>query len=242
MRSSLKNKKEFIFGSFLYHYDLIKQDRKTLSLTVTPDLNICVKCPHRADDERIETFLRKKWFWLEKQLSFFRKYQRKTYQKEYVSGEGFLYLGRQYKLLVRHSSEDKVTLSKGILLVQTTKGVQESRHTKKLVSTWYEKRIEQVFTDRYEEVQSRFDYKSMPRLVIREMQKRWGSFIDGNIIVLNPQLIHVSRECIDYVIVHELCHMKYKNHNANFYKLLKKKYPKWEKVKDKLETIGVQTR
>lgn len=56
--------KEFIFGTFIYEYQLIKQDRKTLSLTVTPDLRIIVKCPIEADSKRIETFLKKKWFWL----------------------------------------------------------------------------------------------------------------------------------------------------------------------------------
>lgn len=242
MKSSPKSKKEFKFGSFVYHYDLVQQDRKTLSLTVTPDLNIFVKCPHRADSERVDAFLRRKWFWLEKQLSFFRKYQRKTYQKEYLSGEGFLYLGKQYKLLVKRASEDGVSMTKGLLLVHTTRSVQDGRYTRRLVDEWYKNRIEQVFSDRYEEMKLKFDYKTMPRLAIREMQKRWGSFLDGDIIVLNPKLIHSSKDCIDYVIVHELCHMRYKNHDKNFYKFLKRKYPKWEKVKDKLETIGVQTR
>ena len=109
--------KNFIFGTFIYEYLLIKQDRKTLSLTVTPDLKIILKCPHKADDQKIEAFLKRKWFWLEKQLSFFKKYQRNIYEKEYISGEGYLYLGRQYKLVVRRGKEDSVTLTKGKLLV-----------------------------------------------------------------------------------------------------------------------------
>jgi predicted metal-dependent hydrolase len=241
MKSSPNRKREFIFGSYVYHYDLVMQDRKSLSLTVTPDLQICLKCPHKADDDRIEIFLKRKWFWLEKQLSFFRKYQRKIYQKEYISGEGFLYLGKQYKLLVKRASEDKVSMTKGLLLVQTTKSVQDGKHTKKLVDKWYRDRIEKVFTDRFDEMKLKFDYKKMPDLAIREMQKRWGSFLENGKVVLNPKLIHTSKDCIDYVIVHELCHVKYKNHNKFFYTFLKKKYPKWEKVKDKLETIGVQT-
>ena len=56
MRSSLNSKKEFQFGSFLYHYDLIKQDRRTMSLIVAPDLSICVKCQYEAENERIENF------------------------------------------------------------------------------------------------------------------------------------------------------------------------------------------
>lgn len=242
MKSSLNHNKKFVFGSFVYNYNLVRQNRKTLSLTVAPDLKIYVKCPNQADDERIELFLRRKWFWLEKQLSFFRKYQRKTYQKEYVSGESFFYLGRQYKLFVKPSNKDTVLMLKGRLVVFTTQDTQRGQHTKKLLDEWYQKRTERVFNEQYKHMKSKFAYNIMPALVIREMQKRWGSFLNNGRVVLNPKLIHTSRDCIDYVIVHELCHVKYKNHNHNFYALLKKQYPKWEKVKDKLEIMGAYTK
>jgi predicted metal-dependent hydrolase len=238
MKYSPSHKKEFIFGSFVYCYDLIKQDRKTLSLTVTPDLQICVKCPHKADDERVELFLKRKWFWLEKQLNFFGKYQRKVYKKEYVSGESFHYLGRQHQLVVKRSSENKVALLRGVLLVHTTRTVADGNYTKKLISEWHEERVNQIFNERFEEMKKRFDYKNMPRLGLRDMKRRWGSFVNNDKIILNPKLIHVSKDCIDYVIVHELCHMKYKIHDKKFFNFLYEKYPKWEKVKEKLEAMG----
>jgi len=205
---------------------------------VNPALDIVLKCPNGILNERIENFLKKKWFWLEKQLSFFKKYQRKIYKKEYISGEGFLYLGKQYKLLVKKSDEDKVSITKGLLMVYTTKNVLDGKYTKKLISKWYNERIDQVFYERYEQIGSKFECKVMPKLVIRGMQRRWGSFLNNGIIILNPRLVHAPKECIDYVITHELCHTKYKNHDKNFYKLLKKQCPKWEKIKDRLETIG----
>ena len=231
--------KEFIFGTFVYEYQLIKQDRKTLSLTVTPDLHIIVKCPFKAKSERIESFLQKKWFWLEKQLSFFKKYQRKIYKKEYVSGEGYLYLGRQYKLIVRNGKEDSVSLTRGQLIVLTTKSATDSRYNKKLVDKWFAEKTKLVLQDRFTEMLARFDFKYTPQLSIREMKRRWGSFLSRGKILINPKLIHTSRDCIDYVIVHELCHMKYKNHNKRFYELLDNKYLKWQKIKDKLEITGV---
>lgn len=230
--------KEFIFGTFVYEYQLIKQDRKTLSLTVTPDLHIILKCPHQTDSERIENFLQKKWFWLEKQLSFFKKYQRKIYEKEYISGEGFFYLGRQYKLIVKRSKEDSVSLTRGQLIVQTTKAVSNGRHNKKLLDVWFATKAETVFQDRFNEMLTRFDYKNTPILSVREMKKRWGSFLNKEKIFLNPKLIQTPKECIDYVIVHELCHLKYKNHSTKFWQFLDEKYPKWERVKEKLETLG----
>jgi predicted metal-dependent hydrolase len=230
--------KEFIFGTFIYEYQLIKQDRKTLSLTVTPDLRLILKCPPQTDSARIEAFLQKKWFWLEKQLSFFKKYQRKIYEKEYVSGEGYLYLGRQYKLVVRRGKEDLVSLTRGQLIVHTTKDVTNGRYNKKLIDMWFTEKTVSVLQDRFSEMLSRFDHKQPPVLGLREMKKRWGSFLNKEKIFLNPKLIHTPKDCIDYVIVHELCHLKYKNHGSNFWKLLDEKYPKWEKVKEKLETIG----
>jgi len=230
--------REFIFGTFTYEYELIKQERKTLSLTVTPDLRIIVKCPSNADSERIESFLQKKWFWLEKQLSFFKKYQRKTYEKEYVSGEAYLYLGRQYKLVVKEGKEDSVSLTRGQLVVHTTKSVADGRNNKKLMDSWFTEKVGRTFQDRFAEMLPLFDFKHTPKLFIREMKKRWGSFLNQDKIFLNPKLIHASKDCIDYVIVHELCHFKHKNHSKTFWQLLDRKYPKWKKVKEKLETIG----
>lgn len=92
-----------------------------------------------------------------------------------------------------------------------------------------------IFDDQYKKVLEKFSYDFEPSLVIRKMNKRWGSFLKGKKIFLNPLLIQAPKECIDYVITHELCHMKYKNHDKRFYELLKSKIKNWEEVKEKLE-------
>jgi predicted metal-dependent hydrolase len=226
--------KEFIFGTFVYQYQLIEQERKTLSLTVTPELSIILKCPQSTDMERIEKFLRKKWFWLEKQLNFFKKYQKQFHAREYVSGESYYYLGRQYKLSVKNSSESSVNFSKGQIIVCVKKNQQEA---KELLQKWFLMRAEEIFQDRFREMLKKFDYPTTPTLKIRDMKKRWGSFLNKEKIFLNPKLIHASKECIDYVIVHELCHFKYKNHSEKFWKFLEEKYPKWKRIKDHLEVM-----
>ena len=240
MKFSNSTQKEFNFGSLSYSYFLIKQERKTLSLTVAPDLRVSLKCPHQADQERIDKFLKRKWLWLDKQLSFFKKYQRKIYEREYISGETFYYLGRRYKLLVRESRIDHVSLLKGVLSVKSTKGVENTRYTRRLLDAWFKKQAQAVFSERFHKMKERFDYERMPSLSIREMQKRWGSYLGDKKIILNPKLIHVSNECIDYVIVHELCHLRYKTHSRHFYKFLEFQYPKWKVIKEKLEQTGVK--
>jgi predicted metal-dependent hydrolase len=226
----------FIYGKHQYNYKLLRLGRKTLSLTVLPDLSIVVRCPLKAGQERIEAFLKKKWLWLEEQIKYFKKYQHKKSAKEYVSGESFLYLGRQYKLNVKVVSLNSVSLSKGVIVCNTTDSVKNNASTKSQIKKWYLEKAKLVFAERYNEVFKKFGYIDKPKLVIKKMDKRWGSFVRGKSIILNPLLIQTSKDCIDYVITHELCHVKYRNHTKAFYRLLRAKYPRWEIVKEKLET------
>lgn len=225
----------FIYGNYSYEYEIIKQDRKSISLTVKPDKSLVLKCPESVDQERIDLFLKRKWSWMHKQLTFFDRIK-KQYKREYVSGESFYYLGRQYKLLVKKAKEDKVVLSRGALIVHTSSNITDQAKNKKLVDSWYKKRAEIIFTERFNEVKKRFDYSDMPTLKIRNMSRRWGSFVGDSQVVLNPKLIHTSKKCIDYVIAHELCHVKHKNHDKKFWKFLSTKSPNWEKIKDELES------
>lgn len=206
-----------------------------MSLTVAPDLSISVKCPHEADTERVELFLRKKWFWLEKQLVFFGKLRKKKYMKEYVSGESFYYLGRQYQLVVRQGDFDQVRLFRGRLLVDVEEYPATRQHIKMLVERWYRQKTRTVFLQRLEIISKKFKYDFSPRLRIKPMDKRWGSALSGHRVILNPKLIQASKECIDYVITHELCHFTHRNHSKKFWEMLKRMYPGWEKVKENLE-------
>ncbi len=228
-------KQIFTYGNYSYEYFLIKQLRKTVSLTVQPSLKIILKCPVGYKDEKIQKFLKNKWHWLEKQIKYFKKYKKNILIKEYISGESFLYLGRQYKLMIEKSKEDKVKLKYGRLLLFTTENITNKKHNKKVLQSWYLERIDKIFKDEYKKVLKSFDYDFEPRLITRKMSKRWGSFLSNKKIILNPKLIQASKECIDYVIIHELCHMVHKKHNTRFYKALKNKIPNWEEVKEKLE-------
>ncbi len=224
----------FKYGSYSYEYYLIRQERKTIALVVQPRLTVVLKCPFNYSDERIEKFLKRKWKWLEKQLSYFKKFKNKN-KKEYISGESFLYLGRQYKLLVKKGVEDSVKLKYGRIELKTTRDNNDKKYNKKLLKKWYTERADIIFANQYKKVLKNFNYGFEPKLITRKMNKRWGSFLSDKKLILNPVLIQAPKECIDYVITHELCHIKYKNHSKKFYKLLKNKINNWEEIKEKLE-------
>ena len=227
--------KEFAYGEFKYKYFLIREDRKTLGLIVRPNMSLVVKVPKVCSQGQTNNFLQKKWLWLEKQLNYFNKYQKKIFEKDYISGESHLFLGRQYRLKVINGQKDNIRKEKNILIIETTKSVNNGFHNKKILESWYNDQVLKIFNKRYLEVQKIFNYDFVPKLDIRKMTKRWGSFLTKKKIYLNPELIKASTDCIDYVITHELCHMKYKNHSKQFYIFLKSKFPNWEKVKEKLE-------
>ncbi|RKY35005.1 MAG: M48 family peptidase [Candidatus Omnitrophota bacterium] len=231
--------KVFTYGQYRYEYELLRQERKSLSLTVCPDMGIVLRCPVEAGKERVEAFLRKKWKWLNKQLNFFKKFQRNRYEKEYISGESFLYLGRQYKLVVKMAKDDMISLSKGKLLLATKDKISNGNYNRKLIDSWYKKRAENIFHEQFIAVLDSFNYSQNFKLSIRKMSKRWGSFVGKNTVILNPMLVYVPKYCINYVIAHELCHVKYKHHNKKFYDLLTKIMPDWEKRKERLELLFV---
>jgi len=128
-------------------------------------------------------------------------------------------------------------LIKKTITIKTASLVGNGFHNKQILDNWYGEQVDKVFSKRYLVIQKNFNYSFVPKLVIRKMPKRWGSFLTKKQVVLNPELMKAPVDCIDYVITHELCHMKYRNHSKEFYIFLKSKFPNWEKVKEKLELL-----
>ncbi|QQS58754.1 DUF45 domain-containing protein [Candidatus Peregrinibacteria bacterium] len=119
--------------------------------------------------------------------------------------------------------------------METRENVNDSEKNEELIESWYEKRAKLIFFERYRQMLKKFDYDFAPELALRKMPKRWGSFLSKKKVLLNPELVKASKECIDYVITHELCHMKYQNHSKEYYRFLTSKCPNWKSIKDQLE-------
>lgn len=228
-------KRDFRYGQYEYSYELIYEARKSLRLTVEPDQAITLRAPHDAGEERITRFLESKWRWLDKQLRMFNRYHKKQYERSYVSGESLMYLGRQYELIVEAGETDSVGLLKGKIRVSTSMGVQTSEYTKMLIEGWYRNRRNFIFRELYAKALKHFGAIEPPRLIVKEMQKRWGSFTNAGNVVINPRLIESDKAAIEYVMVHELCHLTVKNHGADFKALLDQKISGWREIKDRLE-------
>jgi hypothetical protein len=210
--------------------------RKTLEISVLPDSTVSVRAPQNSKINQIKDKVKKRAPWILKQISYFSENVPKITPRKYISGETHRYLGKQYRLKIFKSKEERVKFIRGYIHIF----VQDKNDTdkiKKKLNEWYRERMKIKFFERlnicYEKLR-KYDI-DFPEWQIKSMKKRWGSCTKTGKILLNPELIKVPLICLDYVIIHEFCHLKYYNHDKNFYNFLSKILPDWQNIKDKLE-------
>jgi hypothetical protein len=156
-------------------------------------------------------------------------------ERLYLSGETHFYLGKRYQLKVIEDQQEKVQLKNGSFYV-CTKDISQNK-VQKLMIEWYRQKAKEHFQLSLDQCWSgkiAQTYKQ-PRIQVKILKKRWGSLSPGGILTLNLELIKAPKECINYVITHELSHLIYPNHNKAFYQLLEEQIPNWKKIKQKLE-------
>jgi predicted metal-dependent hydrolase len=184
----------------------------------------------------IEQKMMKRARWILKQLQYFKQFAPKTPARCYVNGETHLYLGKQYRLKIEGGGKNSVKLSRGFFHV-TCRNEPTPAAAEKQLNAWYRDKARIQFAESMDRCRLKVDgiNACRPKLSIRRMKRRWGSLSDKGVITLNTDLIRAPKECIDYVVTHELCHLKYRNHGPEFYKLLESVIPDWEKIKERLE-------
>ena len=227
--------KRFCYENVSFDYHLIRENRKTVAASVLPSQAIVLKVPIKATDDQIDDFLRRKFRWILKQKRYFAQFKIRL-EKRYVSGETFRYRGRSHKLLIRKNGhQEHVSLQHGTLIVYTARPGQPG-HSKALLDGWYRDKAHAVFAQRADVCLAMFDYDKVPGLMIKQMTRRWGSYSHKtNRVILNRELIKAATRHIDYVIIHELCHMTHRKHSPAFYALLSSKLPQWQRLKTELE-------
>lgn len=223
------------FGSKTIEYKLTYSNRKTLGITVTPEMNVEVTAPVGSSPEKIQAKVKQRAPWIIKQQSYFLSFHPKRPARRYVSGETHFYIGRQYLLKVTLSDLEMVKYRGRYIEVFT----KDKTKAKPLLKAWYRKRAEIKFKEIAAPLIERFKkYQVAPQgIYLKEMPTRWGSCTPKGKIILNPELIQAPRPCIEYVIVHELCHLIHYHHTKKFLDLQSKEMADWERWKMKLDAL-----
>lgn len=208
--------------------------RQTLGIEVHPDQRVVIRAPLGCAEDVIADRVRKRASWISRQIADFQRYSPHTPQRQYVSGETHLYLGRQYRLKVGVGETASVRMTRGQLAV-TMPGIPDPERVKAMLHRWYLDHARQVFIEVLEQCLPRFKGHQRPHLLVRAMQSRWGSLSQAGSMTLNANLVRAPRACIEYVVTHELCHLRHRDHDASFFRLLGRVMPDWEERKRRLE-------
>jgi hypothetical protein len=213
----------------------VYSERSSIAIHVYPDQSVLVEAPLQTELDAIREKVRKCAKWIVKQQRTFEDYQTPEHVHQYVSGEAYYYLGRRYRLKVIQSDVERVKFNRGrIFLYVNDSNDLHSKHD--LMQKWYRVRARFIFQERLKICFSRFEGFNIPfpDMKIRAMKSQWGSCTASGKIILNLKLIQVSKKLIDYVIIHELCHLIEHNHSRSFYELLERMLPNWQELRQEL--------
>ncbi|KPU83083.1 metal-dependent hydrolase [Psychromonas sp. PRT-SC03] len=241
------------YGDEIIHYDIIRRainlddsikakSKRKVVIKVHPDQRVVASVPGDATTEVIQEAMIKRARWIWESIVEFAAQHEYVIPREYVSGETQFYLGRRYvlKVLVDAEQISNVKLQRGKLTV-TLKSNSDDRiaTVKALLDKWHTRRASSVFHERLQAMLPKASWvKGIPSFRIMAMKKQWGSCSSKGNLMLNPHLIKASKECIDYVILHELCHIAEHNHSDKFWRLLTQVMPNWKEVKAKLDDMA----
>lgn len=232
-KNSQSKQEQLLVGNQVISYTLTYANRKTVGITVRVDQSVELRVPRGSDPAAITEIVRKRAAWILRQQQKFAQLPPKQPPRRFTHGETHRFLGCPIQLKVEPWAgtkpvREQVKLEQSMLCVWV-KNPQEQKRVQTLVERWYRKQAEIIFARRLHIYLPLFrQYSiSMPDLTIRRMKARWGSCSTNGTITLNLKLIQVEERLIDYVIVHELCHLIEHNHSKRFYALLDRMLPDW---------------
>ena len=227
-------------GSERIVFLLSRSPRKTLAITVHPDLRVEAMAPLDAAEPAILARVEARAGWIQLQRGQFLSWMPKPAPRRYRAGETHLYLGTQYQLKVVAASTNKVRL-KGNHIEVYQAGSLDPGAVRESLTAWYRQRAEVIFHQEMAKALQRMRTCAPPEPQLRllRMPKRWGSCTAMGDLLLNPELIKAPGLCIEYVIVHELCHLKHPNHSAAFFRMLDAVLPDWRERKERLEQTDI---
>ncbi|MFA8451183.1 MAG: M48 family metallopeptidase [Bacteroidales bacterium] len=233
-------KEQITYGTSIIEYSLAFAERKSLGIKVYPDKSVHVIAPNGTSKEKVSEKVHCKAAWILRQQDFFLSFHPLTPPRKFISGETYLYLGKQYRLRLADADKESVKLYGGNITVYC-KDKNNKQRIEKQLKAWYKTKADQHFNKLFEELAhlAKPFFEGTPTLKYRWMDKRWGSCSQKGEVLLNNELVKTPKKCIEYVIIHELCHLAHLNHSAAFYVLLDKLSPNWRRIKNELERLMV---
>ena len=227
----------FIFGAETIPFRVDYGKRKHLRIVVEAERGVEVRAPSGTSFSVVRHAVEKRSGWIASSLRKLRQSAREHPKPSYCSGEPHLFLGTPYPLVIGQGSRNLAELKEGAIRIERKTGSSSPEDVKRALTRWYASQTEGVFAASMARCLPRCAafVASAPPLKARFLRARWGSWSSTRGVTLNTHLLKAPPECIDYVLLHELCHIRHPNHGKGFYELLERVSPDWRALKKRLE-------
>ncbi len=213
-------------------YQIKYSNRKTLNISVERDRSVIVRAPHYLTAEKIDKIVQFKRQWIKEKLNHTQKYPLITENKEFVSGETLMYLGKNYQLLIVDEEIEGIEFNRRFKISKSNQP-KANELFKKWYLTQALKKIKPLATKYAKSLGVEYN-----QLKISEMKYRWGSCTPANNIIFNWRIIKAPMYVVEYLVAHELVHLIEDNHTPRFWNILSIQVPNYEKAKKWLKQKG----
>lgn len=210
------------------------QKRKTLQLTVERDGSLMLASPPKVELEVLERFVRSKQSWIYQKLAEKALMQKHVRPKKFNQGEGFLYLGRSYRLNLVDTQDEPLKFSRGRFHLNKAEIGEARKHFKK----WYNEKGTRWLENKTNEYTNRLGV-NFSALKVQDLGYRWGSCGKGKTIYFHWKTILLPAKIAEYVVVHELVHLLEPTHSSEFWLRLERAMPDYEERKQWLAEHGM---
>lgn len=209
---------------------------KTASIKVIEG-KVTIAVPKTLSTEKIASILNKKNRWIKAKLALHQQTPPQP-PKQYISGESFSYLGRNYRLKVIEADKQSIKLQHGRFVVSVTdKDLNKQQQIQCMLESWYKQHAEIKLIEKTQRYAMKISVE--PNSIgIKDYQARWGSCTAHNDIYFNWKIIMAPNSIVDYVVVHELCHILHHNHSPAFWLAVNRYYSDYQECRDWLKMNG----
>jgi predicted metal-dependent hydrolase len=216
-------------------FKVIYSVRRSIGISVLPDSSVIVRVPYLTPLRTIRKVVTEKYAWVLKHRDNYRKLDHGPLKKSYISDEKHLFRGKETRLKIEKSSKYYIRFYDYTIELGTDK-TDDPAEIRRLLYIGYKNEALMLFPELMRKVlNEHYDQMFRPTgLVVRTMKRRWGSCSNKGVITLSTELVKLSDLYIEYVIAHELCHLKHHNHGLQYYKLLSEVFPEWKTVRKEL--------
>lgn len=234
-------KRSFQYGDQSFEFSVIEntQLNNKIRIHVFPNTEIEVEAPLPHQESEIRNAVQKRARWISQRVAEFEQSRAFVLPREYVSGETHFFLGRRYKLKVIEDpvTQSSVKLNRGEICVACR--VSDPVAVRRRLEDWYLAEARNYFPRTLKGISEKITWVDRcPEIKFVKMDTQWGSLSPDNIMHVNPALIKAPIDCIEYVLIHELCHLLERNHGKNYYRLLRQQLPEWKRLKSKLDGLA----